>query len=45
VPPAGGSPERVTFSGAYNISPSISPDGKLMAYVSRARATAPSSWR
>ena len=26
---------RVTFSGAYNISPAISPDGKLLAFVSR----------
>lgn len=28
VPVGGGSAERVTFSGNYNISPSISPDGK-----------------
>ena len=27
--------ERVTFSGNYNISPAISPDGKLLAYISR----------
>ena len=35
--PGGGSNpvERVTFSGNYNISPAISPDGKLLAYISR----------
>jgi hypothetical protein len=27
--------ERVTFSGTYNISPTISPDGRWLAYVSR----------
>jgi TolB protein len=27
--------ERVSFSGNYNISPALSPDGKRMAYVSR----------
>lgn len=27
--------ERVTFNGAYNISPAVSPDGKLLAYVTR----------
>ena len=32
---AGGPPERITFGGGYNISPAISPDGTLMAYVSR----------
>jgi TolB protein len=31
----GGSPERVTFSGSYNISPSPSPDGKWLAFISR----------
>lgn len=31
----GGNPERLTFSGSYNISPSVSPDGKLLAYVAR----------
>ena len=35
VPATGGSAERVTFTGAYNISPSISPDGKWLAYISR----------
>jgi TolB protein len=25
----------VTFSGNYNISPAISPDGKWLAYISR----------
>ena len=28
--------ERVTFSGSYNISPALSPDGKTLAYVTRA---------
>ena len=36
---AAGSPsstaERVTFSGNYNISPAISPDGRMLAYVNR----------
>jgi TolB protein len=32
---AGGAAERVTFSGSYNISPAISPDGRLLAYVNR----------
>ena len=31
----GGNPERVTFTGNYNISPAISPDGRWLAYVSR----------
>jgi len=31
----GGSAERVTFGGSYNISPAISPDGRWLAYVSR----------
>ena len=31
-----GSPaERVTFGGNYNISPAISPDGRMLAYVNR----------
>jgi TolB protein len=29
------SAERVTFNGAYNISPAISPDGRMLAYVTR----------
>jgi len=33
--PGGGNPERVSFTGSYNISPAISPDGKLMAYIAR----------
>ena len=33
--PSGGNAERVTFSGAYNISPALSPDGRWLAYVSR----------
>jgi len=35
VPAGGGNAERVTFSGSYNISPALSPDGKWLAYVSR----------
>lgn len=31
----GGRVQRVTFNGSYNISPSLSPDGKWMAFVSR----------
>ena len=27
--------ERISFNGAYNISPAISPDGRLLAYVAR----------
>jgi len=33
---AGGAAERVTFSGSYNISPTVSPDGRTLAYVTRA---------
>jgi TolB protein len=29
----GGNAQRVTFSGSYNISPAISPDGRYMAYI------------
>lgn len=35
VPAGGGGVERITFSGDYNISPAISPDGKQLAYVTR----------
>ncbi|MBC7729477.1 MAG: Tol-Pal system protein TolB [Microbacteriaceae bacterium] len=28
-------PERVTFSGSYNMSPATSPDGRLLAYINR----------
>ncbi|MFX8250642.1 Tol-Pal system protein TolB, partial [Acinetobacter baumannii] len=31
---AGGA-QRVTFKGGYNTSPRVSPDGKLLAYISR----------
>jgi TolB protein len=31
----GGAPTRVTFSGTYNISPSVSGDGRWLAYISR----------
>ena len=33
--PSGGNAERVTFTGSYNISPSVSPDGRWLAYISR----------
>ena len=32
---SGGAPTRVTFSGSYNISPALSPDGRWLAYISR----------
>jgi TolB protein len=35
TPTMGGPVQRVTFSGTYNISPVISPDGRWMAYISR----------
>jgi TolB protein len=35
MPAQGGPAERVTFSGTYNISPAVSPDGRWLAYVSR----------
>ena len=35
MPPAGGDPQRVTFTGGYNISPALSPDGSRLAYISR----------
>ena len=31
----GGSAERITFTGNYNISPTLSPDGRWLAYISR----------
>ncbi|HIV73237.1 MAG TPA: Tol-Pal system protein TolB [Candidatus Aquabacterium excrementipullorum] len=33
VPVAGGTVQRVTFNGAYNISPNVSPDGKWLTYI------------
>ena len=35
VAASGGSAQRVTFTGNYNISPSVSPDGRWLAYISR----------
>src|SRR4029453_13346480 len=32
----GGNAERVTFAGSYNISPTVSPDGRTLAYITRA---------
>jgi TolB protein len=31
----GGEPQRVTFEGSYNVSPRPSPDGRVLAYVTR----------
>jgi TolB protein len=31
----GGEPQRVTFKGSYNVSPRPSPDGRVLAYVTR----------
>lgn len=33
VPAGGGSVQRVTFNGGYNISPNVSPDGKWLTYI------------
>ena len=35
VRPSASPVERITFDGNYNISPAISPDGTLLAYVTR----------
>ena len=35
IPAAGGTAERITFTGGYNISPTLSPDGRWLAYISR----------
>jgi TolB protein len=35
IPVTGGDVQRVTFTGNYNISPALSPDGRWMAYISR----------
>lgn len=35
VSAGGGNAQRVTFAGNYNISPSVSPDNKWLAYISR----------
>lgn len=35
MPATGGAADRVTFTGTYNISPSISQDGRWLAYISR----------
>ncbi len=32
---SGGDAARVTFSGSYNVSPRISPDGKTLAFITR----------
>ena len=33
VAASGGEPQRVTFEGAYNVSPRVSPDGKYLAMI------------
>jgi TolB protein len=35
MPASGGDAERVTFKGDYNVTPRVSPDGKLLSYVAR----------
>jgi TolB protein len=35
MPSTGGEPQRVTFEGSYNVSPRPSPDGRVLAYVTR----------
>ena len=35
MPANGGEPQRVTFEGSYNVSPRLSPDGKMLAYITR----------
>ncbi|MDP2056859.1 MAG: DPP IV N-terminal domain-containing protein, partial [Thiobacillus sp.] len=35
VAASGGEPQRVTFSGSYNVSPAISRDGRHLTYISR----------
>jgi TolB protein len=32
---SGGSAQRITFEGSYNVTPRLSPDGKSMAFVTR----------
>ena len=44
MPAAGGNAERVTFSGSYNISPAISPDGRTLAYITRPGRGLPAAW-
>jgi len=36
VPLAGGSAQRLTFTGNYNVSPRLSPDGRKLVYVQQA---------
>jgi TolB protein len=35
MPATGGEPQRVTFEGSYNVTPRPSPDGRVLAYVTR----------
>ena len=35
MPVAGGGAQRITFEGAYNVSPRVSPGGKMLAYIQR----------
>ena len=43
MPSTGGEPQRVTFEGSYNVSPRPSPDGRVLAYVTRNAGS--SRWR
>jgi TolB protein len=35
MPVSGGEAQRLTFEGSYNVTPKVSSDGKLLAYVTR----------
>jgi TolB protein len=35
MPSGGGEAQRVTFRGSYNVTPRPSPDGRVLAYVTR----------
>lgn len=35
IPASGGSAQRITFDGAYNVTPRPSPDGKNLAFIMR----------
>jgi TolB protein len=35
MPATGGDAQRVTFEGSYNVSPHLSPDGRLLTYIRR----------
>ena len=35
MPVGGGTPERLTFEGSYNVSPRYSPDGRSFTFIQR----------